>query len=271
MSALQVLVSTMNQTNIEMLYKKMNLKSDALVINQSDYVNYEDWYINDAHLECYTFNERGLSKSRNNALMRCNGEIICIADDDVIYSDSYVEDIINEFKKHPKADAIVFNVDSTVKDRSGKKINCFSRVGKMESREYGSVHIVFRREAVIKRNVFFHILFGSGAKYKCGEDTIFLKELLSRGLRLYKSPITIGVVDMSESSWFSGYNQKYFFDKGAIIACIYPNIRYFLILIQSLRNSKKYFRNYAKTKTLYKWYLSGANDYMDNFKSSRSV
>ncbi len=50
--------------------------------------------------------------------------------------------------------------------------------------------------------------------YSWGEDTLFLKELIEKGLKLYKSPIRIASVDMSDSTWFKGYNEKYFKDKG---------------------------------------------------------
>jgi glycosyltransferase involved in cell wall biosynthesis len=264
---LQVLVATMNNLNVEKLYNDMNLKTDALIINQSDFFEYECKEVNGSTLECYTFNERGLSKSRNNALLRCSGDIICFADDDMVYTETYENDIINEFEKHPNADAIVFNVPSNSTSRTGKEIKKFARVSEFESREYGSVHIAIKRDALISRNVYFNILFGSGSVYKCGEDTIFLKELFDKKIKLYKSPVVIGTVDMSESTWFDGYNEKYFFDKGAIIACAYPKIKYFLILVQALKNSKKKLGSYKNFFKLYKWYLKGAVDYKNKKNS----
>ena len=55
-----------------------------------------------------------------------------------------------------------------------------ARVGKRESREYGSVHIAIKKRALIGKNVYFNTLFGSGAMYSCGEDTLFLKELIEK-------------------------------------------------------------------------------------------
>lgn len=53
-------------------------------------------------------------------------------------------------------------------------------------------------------------MFGSGSEYSCGEDTIFMKELMDKGFRIYKSPLKIAKIDMSGSTWFSGYNEKFF-------------------------------------------------------------
>ena len=260
-STLQVLVSTMNLNDCTKLCDNLNINSDVLVINQSDNTNFDFFEYKGNKCECYTFKERGLSRSRNEALMRATGDIICIADDDMKYSDTYKIDILEEFNKHPDADAIVFNVDLINSVFSSIHISKFSRVGKFESRQYGSVHIALRREKILYNNLFFNIMFGTGSYYKCGEDTIFLKKLLDCGLRLYKSPIVIGQVDMSDSTWFKGYNKKYYLDKGAIIAAVYPRISIILIVIQSIRNSKKHFGSFRYILPVLKSYLEGYKDF----------
>lgn len=261
MPRLQLLVATMNLIDIIGLCDKMHIASDALIINQSDCVKYECLFYHGYKIECYTFAERGLSRSRNNALLRCTGEILCIADDDMVYTDTYREDIINEFQKHPEADALVFNVTALNDERSGKPIEKYARVGKRESREYGSVHIAIRKRALIGKNVYFNTLFGSGATYSCGEDTLFLKELIEKDLKLYKTPIRIASVDMSDSTWFKGYNEKYFKDKGALIEAAYPRCSYLLAILQSVRNSKKSLGSYKKAAKLFSYYTSGIADY----------
>ena len=261
MPRLQLLVATMNLTDIIGLCDKMHIASDALIINQSDCVKYECLFYHGYKIECYTFAERGLSRSRNNALLRCTGEILCIADDDMVYTDTYREDIINEFQKHPEADALVFNVTALNDERSGKPLEKYARVGKRESREYGSVHIAIRKRALIGKNVYFNTLFGSGATYSCGEDTLFLKELIEKDLKLYKTPIRIASVDMSDSTWFKGYNEKYFKDKGALIEAAYPRCSYLLAILQSVRNSKKSLGSYKKAAKLFSYYTSGIADY----------
>ena len=261
MPRLQLLVATMNLTDIIGLCDKMHIASDALIINQSDCVKYECLFYHGYKIECYTFAERGLSRSRNNALLRCTGEILCIADDDMVYTDTYREDIINEFQKHPEADALVFNVTALNDERSGKPIEKYARVGKRESREYGSVHIAIRKRALIGKNVYFNTLFGSGATYSCGEDTLFLKELIEKDLKLYKTPIRIASVDMSDSTWFKGYNEKYFKDKGTLIEAAYPRISGLLAILQSVRNSKKCMGSYKYAAKIFSYYISGIADY----------
>ena len=260
MPRLQLLVATMNLTDIIGLCDKMHIASDALIINQSDCVKYECLFYHGYKIECYTFAERGLSRSRNNALLRCTGEILCIADDDMVYTDTYREDIINEFQKHPEADALVFNVTALNDERSGKPIEKYARVGKRESREYGSVHIAIRKRALIGKNVYFNTLFGSGATYSCGEDTLFLKELIEKDLKLYKTPIRIASVDMSDSTWFKGYNEKYFHDKGALYYCISNKYSKLLCLQFLLRKRKKVCENIDIIRA-YKLMVNGIKDF----------
>ena len=260
MQTLQVLVATMNQMDCS-LYSKMNINSDALIINQCDKTAYSSFYAGDNKIEMYSFAERGLSKSRNNALMRASADIICIADDDMTYSDTYKTDILNEFQKHPEADAILFYVESLNGIRPRTKIKKFEKLNRFEYRKFSSVNIAIKREKLIYSNIWFNTVFGSGSKYNCGEDTIFLKDLLDKGFRVYKSPIKIADVDFGESTWFSGYNQEHFYNKGALIAAIYPVLWPLVAVLQSLRNSKRKLGSYSQIFPLFSWYYAGIKDY----------
>jgi len=66
------------------------------------------------------------------------------------------------------------------------------------------------------------ILFGGGAKYSNGEDSLFLKEFMDKGYRVYTAPVTIGREQRKgESSWFAGYNEKFFYDRGVLYRALY--------------------------------------------------
>ena len=71
----------------------------------------------------------------------------------------------------------------------------------------------------------------------------------------------IASVDMSDSTWFKGYNEKYFKDKGALIEAAYPRCSYLLAILQSVRNSKKSLGSYKKAAKLFSYYTSGIADY----------
>ena len=260
MKTLQVLVATMGQDPLE-LCQKMNIGSDAIIINQCDKFSYSKLSYNNSLIEYYCFKDRGLSKSRNNALMRATADIICIADDDIVYTDTYKKDVVEEFEKHPEADVLIFNVSSFGGERESVNIKKYEKLKRFEYKEFGSVHIAMRREKLLYSNTWFNVMFGSGSLINSGEDTIFLNDLLKKGFRIYKSPLKIAEVDMSNSSWFRGYNEKYFKNKGALVAAIYPKMWLPGIVLLSLKNSKSKLGSYTRFFELFKWYYSGVSEF----------
>ncbi|WP_433959452.1 glycosyltransferase family A protein [Cytobacillus horneckiae] len=212
----QVLVSTMNQDNNSDILEKMNIQSDAIVINQSNRFESRQLFSNGYLINFMTFEEKGVGLSRNSALMRATADICLFGDDDVIYKDNYREIVIKEFIKNPKADVMIFNLLSnhptkkTAQVRKNKRLhfyNCF---------RYGAPQIAIRLNSIRKNNIYFSLLFGGGAKYSAGEDSLFLADCLKYRLRIYSSKETIGTISFDKSTWFNGYTDKYFIDKGIL-------------------------------------------------------
>ena len=249
--------------NLDLL-KKMNVKSDVILINQTSINSYNSYDFQSYTIKERSSTERGLSNSRNMGLSMVSGDIVCLSDDDVIYTDSYRQDIIAEFDKHPNADAIFFNLKTIPEnsDRESNWIKSYKRVGRIDARNYGSVHLAFRVNKWKKNKVYFDPRFGAGAFYNCGEDTIFVKKLMDNNFKIYKSPICIGIVDMSTSSWFNGYNRKYFYNKGALIGALYPMLGTALIFILTVKNSVSKLGSISNFFTLYEWYNEGYRDFL---------
>ncbi|MDP4117859.1 MAG: hypothetical protein Q8873_01560 [Bacillota bacterium] len=63
-------------------------------------------------------------------------------------------------------------------------------------------------------------MFGGGAIYSSGEDTLFICDLLKKRLKVYVYSATIVAVQQGQSTWFSGYSNKYLFDEGALYRAI---------------------------------------------------
>ena len=66
---LQVLVSAVDEKT-DTLAERMNLESDALIINQTDHFGYEEYMHNGRKVQCYSFQEKGVGLSR---IMHCFG------------------------------------------------------------------------------------------------------------------------------------------------------------------------------------------------------
>lgn len=223
---LQVLVSTMHQTDHSLL-EKMNIQSDAIVINQCGHDCIERFTFRGHDILWMSMNERGVGLSRNNALMRASGDILLFADDDVVYTDDYVEKIVMSFEKHPKADLIVFNLKSQNPDRPEAIVENEYKLHWYNSLKFGAFRIAIR-----KANVFYSLLFGGGAKYQSGEDNLFVIQCLRKGIKGLASNLTIGTVQQEESTWFKGFDEKYFFDKGVLMKqCFGPWAKILLVAL----------------------------------------
>ncbi|MBO4453386.1 MAG: glycosyltransferase family 2 protein [Clostridia bacterium] len=213
-ATLQVLAVTMNMPEGDSLFKRMNLSSDALVGNQCGANGYKEYVFNGHTVKVYSRDDRGVGLNRNDIIMRADADILLFADDDVIYDDGYEEKILDEFRKHPEADAITFNVvpipDTIPPDLNTK----WKRIRWYNCLKYGAPRLAIRKSVLREKGIYFSLLFGGGAKYSSGEDSLFIADLIRSGVKVYGAPVKIGSVTFEESSWFSGYNDKYFMDKG---------------------------------------------------------
>ncbi|WP_290752861.1 glycosyltransferase family A protein [Exiguobacterium sp. UBA3968] len=223
--SIKVLVSTMNLKNY--IHDQMNINS-AIIINQSQ-------NIIDQHSERIKYinvNESGLSKSRNLAIANCNSDISIITDDDVIFNDNYESIIKKAYKENPIADVIVFRV-KRVGGRNKKYKNKSKKINKWTIMKVSSVEITFKTKKIKENHIKFNENFGAGSKFLMGEENLFLKDCLDRKLNIIYLPIEIATVDMSESSWFEGYNDSYLSAKGAVFKALYPKV-WFIISLQFL-------------------------------------
>lgn len=225
---LQLLVSAVGEEPAK-LAEKMNLSTEAIIVNQTDSFAYQEFERKGRKIKAYSFKEKGVGLSRNNALMRAEGEICLFSDEDIVYTDNYEQLILKEFEKNPMADMILFNVEVAPKRRT-YHIEDYGKVAWYNSGRYPTYSFAFRLEKVRKKNITFSLLFGGGAKYSNGEDSLFLRDCLKKGLRVYKAPVAIGKETVRESTWFQGYNEKFFFDRGVLYYHLYGSLRHLIAL-----------------------------------------
>lgn len=238
----QVLCATMQQKDFSKL-KEMNIQSDILYANQSDSIWYDKKVINGYIAEMITTQTRGSGNNRNISLMHATADICLLSDDDVTYYDGYKEKILSAFGRHPEADMIIFNLDSNSADRKIEQITSERRLHFWNRNPYGSVRVAFRLNSQRKYNIWFSNLLGAGSKYGSGEDTLFINEFRKKG-KVYLCCEKLGMVDFSSSTWFKGYDEKYFFNQGAKIAAINPKLRwiYFVYYAVKMKSSSISYR-----------------------------
>lgn len=218
----EVLVATMGQKDFS-LYDKMNLRCDCLIANQCGRWDYREQTTTTAKVRMISSDTVGVGINRNLALSNAKGDILLLADDDIVYYDGTLDAVAEAFVRFPDADVIAFGMDMTRKgELSARRLEPCKRRALWNSMRYGACRIAVRRSAVRKHSLSFSELFGGGCMYGSGEDTIFLRECFRKGLKVYSHSYVLGTCARDHSSWFKEYNAKFFYDHGAMLACAFP-------------------------------------------------
>ncbi|MDU1203592.1 MAG: hypothetical protein E7A06_11685 [Clostridiales bacterium] len=228
---IEVAVSTMNLNDPIEFVKNMNIQTDAIIINQCMENTYNEFYYNKNKIRIFSYNERGLSKSRNRALENIadDTDIVLIADDKVKYIDGYAEIIKNAYIKNQKADVIAFNVIREGKDgRVTKKLP--KRIGYISTFRVFSARITFNVNSIKSKNIRFDENFGTGTELYLGEDNIFISDCLKNKLNIYGKREVISSIDSNgTSTWFKGIDRKFLFVKGCCFKRIFGLMCYIYI------------------------------------------
>lgn len=223
---LEVLMATMHQSDTS-LAQKSNCKSDMLIINQTDCDESFCQEEVDGHtIRMYSNTQRGLSRSRNLAILHAKGDICLISDDSEKFEDNYVETILSAFKRHPDADIIAFNFKRTNHRSSSKEK--FKKEGKASKYTFfSSQSLAFRRDVILNNHIFFDYRLGAGSCFiSAGEEGAWQRLARKKGLIIYQCPEVIATVVQEDSTWFTGFHEKYFYDLGANINVKFPEWQY---------------------------------------------
>lgn len=219
---LQVLVAAVQENEV-MLAEHMNLQTDAIICNQCQEVAYKEFMRGDRLILAYEFDERGVGLNRNNALMRADADLVLFADEDIVYNDGYEQRVLEEFARNPGADILMFNVTAVESRRTYENVR-HKRIRWYNYGRYPTYSMCCRLSSLRKANVWFSLLFGGGARYSNGEDSLFIHDCLKKGLKIYGVPVIIGHERErrdNSSTWFNGYTDKFFYDRGVLYHYLY--------------------------------------------------
>lgn len=264
----ETLVVTVDRDEYD-LAERMNIQTDALIGNQCHRVSTEVLEQAGKKIVYLNRRERGVGRNRNLLLENASADICILADDDMRFVDGYRQIAEKAFEECPDADILVFNLIEKYPKRyvNKKKI----RIKWHNYAKYGAARLVVRRRSIVGAGIKFSVLFGGGARYGSGEDTIFLKECLRKGLKIYAVPYALAEIDQEVSStWFNGYNDKFFCDKGALYACLYPwgwsifSIRFLI------RRYKKYAESMSFARAL-RDMLAGGREFQGEMETDDEI
>lgn len=256
---IQVLVATMHQTDHSLL-EKMNIQSDAVVINQCDREKTEKFEHNGNEVLWIDTTERGLSKSRNMALRNACADVCLIADDDEVLKNGYEKIICDSFTSNPDCAVLRFAINGIEKPFKKYPEDEFY-IGYLKSMKISSVEIAFRLKDVNDNNVRFDEKIGAGTDFLMGEENAFLFACIRNRMKIKYIPKTIADLHIGDSTWFTGYNEKYFIGKGAGFAAMKTHFTWLFIWQFAIRKYRRYRKNVSLFKAV-RLMMKGKKQYL---------
>lgn len=207
MSKFQILLSCMNVADFSIVQKSHLENVDCLLINQCN--TETDGFVQSGRHHMFNTSTRGLSVSRNLALQHSKADICLLSDDDEVFCPGLENTVLSAYNSYPDADVIIFKM-TNYPTKLGNKAR---RLKKYDLLRVASWQISFKTSSV-KGKIGFDTKLGAGTPNGAGEENKFLLDCHKAGLKIYYVPEEIASVAQVESTWFSGYNQKYFFNRG---------------------------------------------------------
>ena len=209
-----VLISCMNQTDFTIIDKSNLSQAHVVVVNQNKESN--SVLVRNERQKMVNTTTKGLSVSRNMAVGHSDADICLIADDDEIFVNNVCDVVRSAYEKYVDADVIIFKIANFREKFHGKT----RKLKKIDLLKVSSQQISFKRDSI--KNVQFDINLGAGTPNGAGEENKFLLDCKKQGLKILYVPLVIAeVVENSGSTWFDGYNEHYFFNRGRTTRYIY--------------------------------------------------
>lgn len=234
-----------------------SMESSTLVISQntSGHEESKDGF------RFLSFNEYGLSKSRNRAIHHATSDIALIADDDVSFCENYENKIKTAFDQFPDADILTFKILTP----SGQPYKNYSEEAFKHTRssifKVSSVEIVIKLDKVREAQLQFDEQFGLGSTYPSSEEMIFLNDALDKGFNMYFIPEYI-VCHPVESSG-KVLDESFFRSKGALVRRLYGSSIHlgigFAFLFKQFLKSQKSISLFSAIKESFKGFTSVTN------------
>lgn len=215
---IEILISTMNQTNLDFLFQIFPLKHfsnyNILIINQSETTTLSSEFPSVRVINSF---DAGLSKSRNLAIENAIGKILLIADDDVIYQNNFIEKIIEAHHKFHKATIVNF---CAIKEKEVvlKKYPAVSRpqLSTFEILNISSIEMTINKEKLDSAGIRFDENFGLGSSLEMGEEAVFLFDLKYKKQQIaFENQVIVKHEGLTSSNKIDSLHRYYIY--GAIL------------------------------------------------------
>ena len=256
MSRTQVLLSVMDKNDTLHYVDMLNIRSDVLIVNQCGNRNVYQSAGRFGKIYVRESDRRGLSISRNEAMQYASSDTVIFSDNDVRYEDDAFKKTDEAFERYPNAAVLCFFIERPERHEPVyEKETVMDKVHMMK---------IFSPEIAVRRSLLGDLRlneeFGAGAKYSMGEENIFLFEAKRRGLEIRYIPEKIASLLPGQSTWFKGYDERFFFDRGAGYYAMDSSM-WQMLALQFIIRKRKLYRDDISPAKAYRSMKEGRREY----------
>ncbi len=183
---------------------------------------------------------RGLSRNRNNALDRANGDVCLVCDDDCHYELAQLQQLAATFAGNPTLDVAAFMMNNTAQPKSYPS-HSFG-LGKYPKGYYiTSMELAFRPASLRKAGLRWDERWGIGsAQLGCGEEELLVRQAVRAGLDCRFFPITVVTTHAATTGQAERPSAAVLRGKGAWMLEAYPHTALLRAVLTARRLAKRH-------------------------------
>ena len=220
----------------------LRIESDAVFANQCGRDGSYSFEHEGHRVTVHESSERGVAKNRNFLLSKApDGFCLCI-DDDCPLNEGYAS-VVGDFFAKWGCDVALFN--GRVPYEGNRKVHELptARVRRFRDVSYaGGPGLAFVGAKLKATGLHYDERVGYPNEVYAGEDSLFLRALTKTDLVFYRAEdllFTVALDKQDNSSYFQGFDERFFFTRGALGKLLYPHSPVFYPLHQLLVLRKK--------------------------------
>ncbi|MBU3692271.1 MAG: glycosyltransferase family 2 protein [Candidatus Nanopelagicaceae bacterium] len=193
--------STLSERVKQIRFPKQESNRELLVVVQNpDQANLK---VEQGQAKVFELTNRGVAKSRNAVLDKASGEFLIFGDDDIVFNESGIKELISYFRSHPQCDIIMAQaVDETgsLRKHYPRQAHKLTRFNSAKAATY---EMMIRVAPIREKKIRFDESFGAGAEKYLGDEYIFITDALKAGLQGVFLPIPVAIhpKESSGSGW----------------------------------------------------------------------
>lgn len=257
---IEILIATMNRDSLDFLVPMFPFSHFShfhlLIVNQTQ----NDTILTSSYPNVRVINsfEKGLSKSRNLALENAIGKILVIADDDIIYEEGFIANIVKAYNEFPETAVINFcavNRDGDLMKNYPSRLK--NRLNVFDIFNTSSIEITLNKKILDTTKIRFDENFGLGGIFELGEEAIFLSDLKKENKQLAFVPEVIVKHQQQTSSDKKEVMERYYINGALFFRILKKNAVIWLLikLCFDLKQKKLKFTSIKKAlKSAYQGY-----------------